>query len=94
MAPPSLEQKAKGVKEWSFLRGAVNVSSCGCRPGTQPIGDVCEPCGEGLICLGMGVLSIVEGYDWDGMYSVWDCSLGKDSNRQQGIAPDTLICVH
>eukprot|EP00971_Amphidinium_carterae_P281158 5582320-Amphidinium_carterae.1 len=33
-----------------------------------------KECGEGLICLGMDVLSIQAGYAWDHKYSVWECS--------------------
>jgi len=83
-----------GEAQWKELLAATSVSSCGCRPGTQPDGAAninfvdggspddpiggrgngCKVCGEGLNCLGMGQLRILEGYAWDGELSVYDCA--------------------
>eukprot|EP00971_Amphidinium_carterae_P308170 6124362-Amphidinium_carterae.1 len=90
MRPTNL---SNGEARWEWMVAATDVSSCGCKPGTQPEGAVdinyvdggspqdpilgrghgCKVCGQGLDCLGMGQLRVLEGYAWDRELSVYDC---------------------
>jgi len=89
MRKPTLEELAAGHNPeiWLEFSGAAARASCGCRPGTQPVGEVCAACGEGMVCEGMGVFYIKAGYAWDKAHSVWDCRKGLEEEACTGGKP-------
>eukprot|EP00971_Amphidinium_carterae_P343667 6483568-Amphidinium_carterae.1 len=68
---------ACGCRPGTQPDGAVAIDYVDGGAPQDPIGGRghgCRVCGQGLNCLGMGQLRILEGYAWDGEFSVYDCT--------------------
>lgn len=65
-----------GHEQWALMLGATYPSYCGCGEGAWLGSDSeCHICGEGLICSGMGTVTVEPGYfaPADNAADVWQC---------------------
>jgi len=54
--------KVNGETQYSYVIGADSAAFCGCDRGQRNESDACILCGEGMVCPGLGVVSISPGY--------------------------------
>ena len=58
-----------GHEQWALMLGATYPSYCGCGEGAWLGSDSeCHICGEGLICSGMGTVTVEPGYLCEGCW--------------------------
>jgi len=55
-------KRLSGVPEWLPMEGATAADACGCKSGSYMLNGDCEPCEEGMTCLGKTDIRILGGF--------------------------------